>query len=32
VVEIVSDCGGLSAIEDLQNHDNAQIYNRSVKV
>jgi len=31
-VDIVSDCGGLSAIEELQNHENTQIYSRAVKV
>ena len=32
IFEIVNDCGGLLAIEELQNHDNAQIYQRSVKM
>ena len=32
IIEIVNDCGGLSAIEDLQSHENINIYNRAVKV
>lgn len=32
IVDIITDCGGLSAIEDLQNHENHQIYTRAVKV
>lgn len=32
IVDIVTDCGGLSAIEELQNHENHQIYSRAVKV
>ena len=32
VVDIVTDCGGLTALEELQNHENTNIYNRAVKV
>lgn len=32
VIDIITDCGGLSAIEELQNHENTNIYNRAVKV
>lgn len=32
VTEIINDCGGLIAIEELQNHDNTSIYQRSVKI
>jgi importin subunit alpha-6/7 len=32
VVDLITDCGGLNAIEELQNHENANIYNRAVKV
>mmetsp|Transcript_54587 Transcript_54587/g.95435 ORF Transcript_54587/g.95435 Transcript_54587/m.95435 type:complete len:536 (-) Transcript_54587:458-2065(-) len=32
VVDIVTDCGGLNAIEELQNHENSNIYNRAVKL
>lgn len=32
IIEIISDCNGVSAIEDLQNHSNKQIYHRAVKV
>jgi hypothetical protein len=29
---IISDAGGLNAIEDLQNHENQNIYQRAVKM
>lgn len=32
VVEIINDCNGVGAIEDLQSHNNKQIYLRAVKV
>lgn len=32
VVDIITECGGLNAIEELQNHENNNIYNRAVKV
>jgi hypothetical protein len=32
IVDLITDCGGLSAIEELQNHENNNIYNRAVKV
>eukprot|EP01034_Spumella_vulgaris_P039897 gene39897-49310_t len=32
IIEIVSECGGLNAIEELQSHDNMQIYQRAVKM
>eukprot|EP01033_Poteriospumella_lacustris_P004679 gene4679-3355_t len=32
VVEIISDCGGAQAIEDLQTHENKIVYNRALKL
>jgi len=32
VVDLITECGGLNAIEELQNHENNNIYNRAVKV
>jgi hypothetical protein len=32
IIEIVFDCGGVKAIAELQNHDNAQINQRAVKM
>jgi len=32
IVNIISDCDGLSAIENLQTHENRQIYHRAAKV
>lgn len=32
IVEVIHNCEGLTAIEELQNHENTNIYNRAVKV
>jgi len=32
IVEIISDCGGVSAIEELQAHENKVVYNRALKI
>lgn len=32
IVQVVTDCGGITHIEDLQNHENSQIYSRAVKM
>lgn len=32
IVEIINECNGVTAIENLQNHNNKQIYLRAVKV
>jgi len=32
IVEIITDCGGLNNIDELQNHENQNIYSRAVKV
>eukprot|EP01006_Ploeotia_vitrea_P039893 TRINITY_DN66383_c9_g1_i1.p1 TRINITY_DN66383_c9_g1~~TRINITY_DN66383_c9_g1_i1.p1 ORF type:complete len:583 (+),score=36.43 TRINITY_DN66383_c9_g1_i1:225-1973(+) len=32
ITSVIEECGGLQKIEDLQNHENQQIYERSVKI
>jgi hypothetical protein len=32
IIEIISDCGGLNSIEELQHHVNEKIYDRAVKM
>jgi importin subunit alpha-1 len=32
LIDIISDCGGISALENLQNHPNKNIYSRAVKL
>jgi hypothetical protein len=32
VVEMITDCGGAQAIEDLQTHDNKIVYQRALKI
>jgi hypothetical protein len=32
VVKLMYECNGVTAIEDLQNHQNKSIYDRAVKV
>jgi hypothetical protein len=32
IIDIISDCGGISLIENLQNHTNKSVYSRAVKL
>ncbi len=32
ITSVIEECGGLQKIEDLQNHENTQIYERSLKI